>query len=236
SLKTEITRARMVPVGRLFGRFGRQVREAARVAGKAVGLQVSGETVEMDSGIIEAIADPLLHLVQNAITHGIEPEDERQARGKPPQGTVHLRAAHRGGFVYIEVEDDGRGIDAERVKAAAVRLGYLAGEAAAELKPHEALNLIFLPGFSTAPVVTTASGRGVGMDVVRTNVSRLGGEIDVATQPGSGTCFTLRLPLTVVISDALLVRSGGETLAIPVSAVRLVVTVRPEAIRAAGGT
>jgi chemosensory pili system protein ChpA (sensor histidine kinase/response regulator) len=236
NLKTEITRARMVPVARLFARFGRQVREAARAAGKTVALEVRGETVEMDSSIAEAIADPLLHLVQNAITHGIEPEDERQARGKPSPGTIRLRAAHRGGFVYIEVEDDGRGIDVELVKAAAVRQGFLSSEAVAGLSHHEALNLIFLPGFSTAPVVTTASGRGVGMDVVRTNVSRLGGEIDVETKPGAGTRFTLRLPLTVLISDALMIRTGSEALAIPVSAVRMILTVRPGAIQSGGGS
>ncbi len=235
-LKTEVTRARMVPVARLFARFGRQVREAARAAGKTVELEVSGETVEMDSSITEAIADPLLHLVQNAITHGIEPEDERQARGKPGPGTIRLRAAHRGGFVNIEVEDDGRGIDVELVKAAAVRQGFLSSEAVAGLSSHEALDLIFLPGFSTAPVVTTASGRGVGMDVVRTNVSRLGGEIAVETEPGVGTCFTLRLPLTVLISDALMIRTGTETLAIPVSAVRMILNVRPRAIQSGDGT
>jgi chemosensory pili system protein ChpA (sensor histidine kinase/response regulator) len=234
-LKTEITGARMVPVARLFARFGRQVREAARAAGKTVTLEVSGETVEMDSSIAEAIADPLLHLVQNAITHGIEPEDERQARGKPGAGTIRLRAAHRGAFVHIEVEDDGRGIDVELLKAAAVRQGFLPSEAVAGLSPHEALDLMFLPGFSTAPVVTTVSGRGVGMDVVRTNVSRLGGEIDVETEPGAGTCFTLRLPLTVVISDALMIRTGSETLAIPVSAVRMILNVRPGAIQSGGG-
>jgi chemosensory pili system protein ChpA (sensor histidine kinase/response regulator) len=235
-LKTEITRARLVPVARLFARFGRQVREAARAAGKTVALELSGETVEMDGSIAEAIADPLLHLVQNAIIHGIEPADERQARGKPGPGTIRLRAAHRGGFVSITVEDDGRGIDGELLKAAAVRQGFLSPEAAAGLSPREALDLMFLPGFSTAPVVTTGSGRGVGMDVVRTNVGRLGGEIDVETEPGTGTRFTLRLPLTVVISDALMIRTGAETLAIPVSAVRMVLTVQPGAIQSGEGT
>jgi chemosensory pili system protein ChpA (sensor histidine kinase/response regulator) len=235
-LRTEITRARLVPVARLFARFGRQVREAARAAGKTVALEVSGETVELDGSIAEALADPLLHLVQNAITHGIESGDERQARGKPRPGTIRLRAAHRGGFVSIAVEDDGRGIDAERLKAAAARQGFLSSEAAAALNPREALDLMFLPGFSTAPVVTTGSGRGVGLDVVRTHLTRLGGEIDVETEPGAGSRFTLRLPLTVVISDALMVQSGAETLAIPVSAVRRVLTVNPGAIEPGEGT
>jgi chemosensory pili system protein ChpA (sensor histidine kinase/response regulator) len=235
-LRGEITRARMVPVGKLLARFVRQVREGARTAGKAAALEVSGESVEMDNSLVEALADPLLHLVQNAIAHGIEPEDERRARGKSPQGTVSLRAAHRGGFVEVEVEDDGRGIDVELLKAAAVRQGMIRGEEADRLTPAEALALIWLPGFSTTPVVTTASGRGVGLDVVRSNVSRLNGEIAVKSEPGVGTRFTLRLPLTVLISDALMVRVGGETLAIPLSAVKQILTVRPDAVQSVGRT
>jgi chemosensory pili system protein ChpA (sensor histidine kinase/response regulator) len=232
SLRSEVTRARLVPVGKLFARSARQVREAARAAGKTVALEVSGETVEVDNGIIEQVADPLLHLVRNAVVHGIESEDERRERGKPAQGTVHLSAAHRGGFVYIEVEDDGQGIDVERLKAEAVRRGFVQSEEAALLSAREALNLVFLPGFSTAPAVTTAAGRGVGMDVVRTNVSRVNGEIDVETEVGVGTRFTLKLPLTVVISDALLVRTGAETLAIPLNAVRVILSVRADTIQA----
>ncbi len=234
SLRSEITRARMVPIGRLFARFARQIREAARAAGKTVTLEVSGESVEVDNSIIEQIADPLLHLVQNAIGHGIEPEDERRARGKPLHGTVYLSAAHRGGFVYVEVEDDGRGIDVDHLKAEAVRQGFLGSEEMTRLSPREALNLMFLPGFSTASVVTTAAGRGVGMDVVRTNVSRLNGEIDVETERGVGTRFTLKLPLTVVISDALMVRSGSETLAIPLNTVKLILAVGPTAMQSVG--
>ncbi|HEV8307635.1 MAG TPA: Hpt domain-containing protein [Methylomirabilota bacterium] len=233
-LRTEITRARMVPVGKLFARFARQVREAAKAAGKAVVLEVSGESVEVDSTVIEQIADPLLHLVRNAIAHGIEPEEERRARGKPARGTIYLSAYHRGGFIYVEVEDDGRGIDTDLLRREAVRQGHLRADAAPLLSEPEALNLMFLPGFSTAATVTTASGRGVGMDVVRTNVSRLNGEIDVETESGAGTRFTLKLPLTVVISDALLVRSGAETLAIPLSAVRVILIVRPGEIQAVG--
>jgi chemosensory pili system protein ChpA (sensor histidine kinase/response regulator) len=236
TLRTEITRARMVRVGRLFTRFARQVREAARAAGKSVALELRGESVELDNSVIDQIADPLLHLVQNAITHGIEPDDERQARGKPVPGTVRLGAAHRGAFVYVEIEDDGRGIDVERLKAEAVRQGFLRPEAAAQLSHREALNLVFLPGFSTAPVVTTAAGRGVGMDVVRTNVTRLNGEIDVETEPGTGTRFRLKLPLTVVVSDALMVYAGGESLAIALNAVRLILAVRQEELRVVGRT
>jgi chemosensory pili system protein ChpA (sensor histidine kinase/response regulator) len=234
SLRAEITRARMVPVGKLFARFARQVREAAKAAGKPVVLEVSGESVEVDNTVIEQISDPLLHLVQNAIAHGIEPEADRRAGGKPAHGTVYLSAYHRGGFVYIEVEDDGRGIDAAALTEEAVRQGFLRSDEAARLSGQEALNLVFLPGFSTAPVVTTAAGRGVGMDVVRTNVARLNGEIDVETELGVGTRFTLKLPLTVVISDALLVRCGGQTLAIPLNAVRVILSVRPDEVQAVG--
>ncbi|OLC35864.1 MAG: hypothetical protein AUH81_09340 [Candidatus Rokubacteria bacterium 13_1_40CM_4_69_5] len=234
-LRSEITRARMVPIGRLFARFSRQAREAARAAGKTIELEVSGEAVEMDNTVIEQITDPLLHLLQNAIAHGIEAEDQRRERGKAPHGTIRLSAVPKGGAIYIEVADDGLGIDIELVKARAIEDGFVKPEALALMNEHDVLDLIFLPGFSTAPTVTTAAGRGVGMDVVRTNVGRLGGEIDVQTEVGAGTRFTLKLPLTVAISDALLARIGTETLAIPVPAVKAMVRVRPDEIQGASG-
>jgi chemosensory pili system protein ChpA (sensor histidine kinase/response regulator) len=230
-LRGQITRARMVPVGRLFAPFVRMVREAARAAGKSVGLEVRGETVEMDTTIVELMADPLIHLVRNAIAHGIEPEETRRRQGKPPQGTLHLGAAHKGGSIYIEVADDGRGIDLEAVGEAARRGGFVTAETLARLGERDILDLIFLPGLTTAASVTTAAGRGVGMDVVRTNVGRLGGEIEVQTEAGRGTRFRIRLPLTVAISDALMVQVGPETLAIPVPAVKAAIHVRPEEIR-----
>jgi chemosensory pili system protein ChpA (sensor histidine kinase/response regulator) len=233
-LRAQVTRARMVPIGRLFGRFARQVREAARAEGKAVDLEVSGETAEVDNTIMEHLADPLLHLVRNAVAHGIESEDERQAHGKRPHGTVYLNAYHQGGWIHVEVEDDGRGMDVEQLRERAVGLGLIRPEAAALLSPREVLDLIFLPGFSTAPSITTTSGRGVGMDVVRADVGRLNGEIDVETEAGVGTRFTIRLPLTVVISDALLVRVGAHTLALPLNAVKSIVTVRPGDVRSVG--
>jgi chemosensory pili system protein ChpA (sensor histidine kinase/response regulator) len=234
-LRGEITRARMVPVGRLFARFGRQVREAARAAGKTVTLELAGESVEMDNTMVEEIAGPLLHLVQNAIIHGLEPETERRAAGKALHGTVYLNAYHKGPSIYVEVADDGRGVDAERVRARAVSLGLLRPEAAARLSDREALDLIFLPGFSTATTITEAAGRGVGMDVVRTNVRRLNGEIEVETAVGVGTRFTIKLPLTVTISDAFLVRVHTDVVAVPVTAVRRILMVRPDEIRVAGG-
>jgi len=234
-LRGQITRARMVPVGRLFAPFVRMVRDGARAAGKSVVLEVRGETVEMDTTIVELMADPLIHLVRNAIAHGIEPEEERRRQGKPPQGTIHLGAAHKGGSIYIEVADDGRGIDVEAVGEAARRGGFVTAEALARLGERDILDLIFLPGLTTATSVTTAAGRGVGMDVVRANVSRLGGEIEVQTEPGRGTRFRIRLPLTVAISDALMVHVGPQTLAIPVPAVKGVINVRPEEVRSVDG-
>jgi chemosensory pili system protein ChpA (sensor histidine kinase/response regulator) len=229
-LRRQITRARMVPIGRLFARFPRQVREAARAAGKTVALEVSGEGVEVDNAVIEQITDPLLHLVQNAIVHGIEPESERAARGKAPEGRVRVSAAQKGAAIVIAVADDGRGIDPQTVKETALRAGLTTPAALASLSDLDVLDFIFRPGFSTAPEVTIAAGRGVGLDVVRTNVARLGGEIDVETAAGAGTRFILKLPLTVAISDALMVRVGPETLAVPVPAVRAMIRVRPEEI------
>jgi chemosensory pili system protein ChpA (sensor histidine kinase/response regulator) len=234
-LRRQITRARMIPIGRLFSRFPRQVREAARAAGKTVTLEVSGETVELDNTVIERIADPLLHLIQNAIVHGIEPEAERVEGGKAPHGNLRVSAAQKGAAIVVEVADDGRGIEVDRVKDTALRSSLVTPEALAGLSDLDVLDFIFQPGFSTASAVTTIAGRGVGLDVVRTNVAQLGGEIDVETKPGAGTRFTLRVPLTVAISDALLVRVGTEVLAIPVPAVRGMARIRPEEVATTRG-
>jgi chemosensory pili system protein ChpA (sensor histidine kinase/response regulator) len=233
-LRGEVTRARMVPVGRLFARFPRQVRQASRAAGKAVALNVSGTSVEIDSAIIEEIADPLLHLVQNAVVHGIETEEQRQAAGKPAQGTVYLRAYHENGAVFVEVEDNGRGIDVDALRAHAVARGLVTAEASPLLSEHEMLNLMFLPGFTTAGEVTAAAGRGIGLDVVRANVARINGDVEVTTQRGMGTLFRIRIPLTVLISDALLVEAGGAVFAIPLNAVKMVVKIPPERIESTG--
>ncbi|HEY7139515.1 MAG TPA: Hpt domain-containing protein, partial [Methylomirabilota bacterium] len=233
-LRGEITRARMIPVGRLFARFPRRVRELAGSTGRAVRLEVSGEAVEVDNTIVEQIADPLLHLIQNAVVHGIEPEAERLARGKPPEGRIALTAYQRGGAVFVEVEDDGRGIDVAAVRERAVGRGMLTPEVAARLGEREVLSLLFLSGFSTAESVTDAAGRGVGLDVVRTNLAHVNGEVEVETTPGAGARFRLRVPLALAIADALLVRSGGETLAVPLNAVRQIASLRPPDLRRAG--
>src|SRR5262249_55775325 len=234
-VRTGLGRARLVPIGRLFARFVRQGREAARANGKSVHIETSGENVELDASIIELVVDPLLHLVQNAVVHGVEASDERQARGKPAAGTVTLSASHQGAFVVIEVADDGGGIDADRLRRHAVAQGVLRAEAAGLMSDHDALDLIFRPGFSTAAEVTTTSGRGVGMDVVRTNIGRLNGEVVVESELGVGTRFTLRLPLTVLVTEALLVRAGSETLAVPLNAVQVLATVGAAECRSGPG-
>jgi chemosensory pili system protein ChpA (sensor histidine kinase/response regulator) len=235
ALRKEITRARMVPIGRLFARVAQQVREAARATGKAVTLTVSGESAEVDNGIIEQIADPLLHLIQNAVAHGIESATERESGGKSASGHVTLSASQEGGFILVKVEDDGRGIDTEVVRRHAVERGFLPAAEAATMSEREVLNLIFVPGFSTASAVTQTAGRGVGLDVVRTNVSRLNGEIHVETETGRMTRFVLKLPLTLAIADALMVRCGSEIVAIPLTAVSAMRSVAPHEILTASG-
>lgn len=234
-LRGEITRARLVPVSRLFARFARQVRETARATGKRAALTVRDEGVEMDSSVVEQLADPLLHLVQNAIVHGLESEAERRAAGKPPEGTITLSASHRAGMIHIEVADDGRGIDLDGLKRAAVARGFVEPAQLPLLGVPDLLDLLFRPGFSTADRVTTGAGRGVGLDVVRTNIARLGGHVEVDTRLGAGTRFTIKLPLTIAITDAFLLRVGGEVFALPVSAVRLVLRVRPSDVYRVGG-
>ena len=235
ALRKEITRARMVPIGRLFARVAQQVREAARATGKSVTLAVSGESAEVDTGIIEQIADPLLHLIQNAVAHGIESAPDRESRGKSASGHVSLSASQEGSFILVKVEDDGRGIDTDLLRRHAVERGFLPAAEAAAMPENEVLNLIFVPGFSTASAVTQTAGRGVGLDVVRTNVSRLNGEIHVETEAGRMTRFVLKLPLTVAIADALMARCGPETVAFPLTAVSAMRSVAPHEILTAGG-
>ena len=233
-LRGDVMRARMIPVGRLFERFPRQVEETSQAEGKTVTLETSGTGVEIDSAVIEQIADPLLHLVQNAIVHGLEPAEERRAAGKSADGTIHLRAHHEHGAVCVDVEDDGRGIDMDAVRVSAIARGLIDARTASLVPEHELLNMIFLPGFTTAAQVTAASGRGIGLDVVRTHAARVHGDVEVITQRGAGTRFRLRFPLTVLIADVLLIGSGGETFAVPIDTVQQIVTVSRERIQSAG--
>ena len=214
-----VLKIRMVPVEQLFRRFPRVVRDVAKHGGKDVALEVAGENTDLDKGILDALNEPLMHLVRNAVDHGIEPADERLTAGKPARGTVYLNAYHQGTQVVIEVRDDGRGIDGQRVREQAVRKGLITPEEAARLNDQEALDLIFESGFSTAAEVTEVSGRGVGMDVVRTVLDKLKGTVHISTQKGRGTTFQLRAPLTLASIQTLLFRVGGRLFAVPLSSV-----------------
>ena len=228
-LQDTIMKVRMVPVSTVFSRFPRLVRDLSRKSGKDVELIMEGEETELDKSVVEVIGDPLVHLMRNSMDHGIEPEEIRVAAGKPAKGKVFLRAYHRGNSVAIEVEDDGKGIDPEVMRAVAVKKGIMSAEEAKALDDREAIELIFAPGFSGAEKVTDISGRGVGMDVVRTNIKNLKGSVSISTEVGKGTRFTLSLPLTLAIIDALMINLSGELYAIPLDAVSE--TVKLEASR-----
>jgi two-component system chemotaxis sensor kinase CheA len=219
ALQAEVMQARMLPIATVFARLPRVVRDLATSQGKQVELDVSGEKTELDRTVIEEIGDPLIHLLRNAVDHGVELPVEREAKGKPAVATVRLRAQHVENYIVVEVQDDGRGVDVGRLRARAVEHGILAPEAAERLSDHEALELMFAPGISTASRVTDISGRGVGLDIVRTNVERLGGTVDVQSTSGQGSSFVLRLPLTLAILRALLVRVAGQTYALPLGLV-----------------
>ncbi|MDQ1291152.1 MAG: Histidine kinase, partial [Nitrospirota bacterium] len=219
-MRDEIARARMVPIGTPFTRFRRAIREIARASGKEVSLVTSGEHTEVDTGIVERLVDPLVHLVRNAVYHGIESAGIRVAQGKPAVGTVYLHAAHRGNSIIIEVEDDGAGLDLKRIRTKAVNLGLARPEQVQAMPDSEVLKFIFAPGFSTAEKVGDQAGRGVGLDVVKRVIEGMNGHIDVESLPGVGTKFTLDLPLTLLIATALLVRAGSERYAIPLPNVR----------------
>ncbi|KAB1440368.1 chemotaxis protein CheA [Pseudodesulfovibrio senegalensis] len=218
-LQDTIMKVRMVPVQTVFSRFPRLVRDLSRKSGKQVELIMEGEETELDKSVVEEIGDPLVHLVRNAVDHGLEDENERVAEGKSPKGHVWLRAYHKGNSVAIEVEDDGKGIDPEKMRQIAVRKGVISQDEANVLDDREALELIFAPGFSSAEKVTDISGRGVGMDVVKNNIKNLKGSVHTTSELGKGTKFTLTLPLTLAIIDALMVQIAGETFAIPLDAV-----------------
>ena len=219
-MRDEIARARMVPVGTPFTRFRRATREMARATGKEVTLVTSGEHTEVDTGVVERLVDPLVHLVRNAVYHGIELAAVRVSKGKPAAGTIYLHAAHRGSAVLIEVEDDGAGLDVEKIRAKAIERGLIRQEVARSLPESEVVKFIFMPGFSTADQIGDQAGRGVGMDVVKRVIESMNGHIDVESIRGVGTKFTLSLPLTLLIATALMVRAGSERYGIPLPAVR----------------
>src|SRR5215813_6446050 len=234
-LQDEFTAARMVPIGTLYSRLSRAVRDAAKSAGKQVELDLTGSETELDNSIIQQISDPLVHLVRNSVAHGIEHPIDRISVGKPETGKVSLRAYHRGNHIYIEVEDDGRGIDYERVKQSAIERGLVSLETADRLTERDLREMLFHPGFSTAPVKTELAGRGVGLDVVRANLNALNGEIDIQSTAGEGTKFTLKVPLTLIISPALFVRCGGTSFALPLAVVEEIRRIRADEIEEIGG-
>jgi chemosensory pili system protein ChpA (sensor histidine kinase/response regulator) len=234
-LQDEITQARMVPIGNLYARLSRTVRDAAKAANKQVDLTLAGAETELDNNIIQQISDPLIHLVRNSVAHGIERHEERYQSGKPDLGNIAVRAYHRGNHIFIEVEDDGRGIDYERVKAKAIEAGLLTEETAAHIGERELLEILFHPGFSTAPRKTELAGRGVGLDVVRANLSALNGEIEIDTIKGQGTRFTLKVPLTLIISQALFVRCGKHMFALPLAFVEEIRRLQESEIEEVGG-
>ena len=221
---------RMVPIGQIFSRLAQVVRKYAREAGKEIDLGIQGEETELDKLMVEDLADPLMHLIRNAIDHGIDPPDVRQRLGKPGHGRVLLTALPKGNHVVITVEDDGRGIDPHAILAKAREKGLVEDEFDAERDRKEVLDLIFLPGFTTSETVTEISGRGVGMDVVKRNVSRLSGMIDIETEVGEGTRFVLTLPITLAIIRALIIEAGGRRFAVPLGSVLEILRVRPDRI------
>jgi chemosensory pili system protein ChpA (sensor histidine kinase/response regulator) len=233
-LQDEITQARMVPIGNLYTRLSRTARDAAKASGKQVELTLDGAETELDNNIIQQISDPLIHLVRNSVAHGIETSQERTEAGKPAHGQLAVRAYHRGNQIYIEVEDDGRGIDYEKVRATAIAQGHIASDSADRLSERDLLEFLFLPGFSTASRKTELAGRGVGLDVVRANLSALNGEITIDTVKGVGTRFTLKVPLTLIITQALFLRSGSCTFGIPLAFVEEIRRLRSSDIEVVG--
>jgi chemosensory pili system protein ChpA (sensor histidine kinase/response regulator) len=234
-LQDEITAARMVPIGALYSLLSRAVRDAAKSSQKLVDLDFSGSETELDNNIIQQISDPLVHLVRNSVAHGVELPRVRAAEGKPELGKVSLRAYHRGNHIYIEVEDDGRGIDYARVKQSAIDCGLVSTETADRLTERDLREMLFHPGFSTAAVKTELAGRGVGLDVVRSNLNALNGEIEVQSELGKGTKFTLKVPLTLIISPALFVRCGTFNFALPLAVVEEIRRLRADEIEDVGG-
>ena len=226
-----VMRMRMQPIGAAWKKLPRLVRDISLDLGKDLRLVMEGETAELDRQVLESIKDPLTHMVRNAADHGLEPPAERLAAGKPAAGTITLSASHQGGYIIVRIADDGRGLDTSVIRRKAVERGLLDQAAADELSDAQAHRLIFAPGFSTAASVTNLSGRGVGMDVVRANIEQIGGQIDLSSTPGQGTVISLRIPLTLAIISALIVRADGRRFAAPQAGVLEVVRVGPGAER-----
>lgn len=232
-IQESVMAIRAQPVQPLFQRMSRVVRKAAAATNKSVRLALEGEFTEVDKTIVEKLADPLTHMIRNAVDHGIESAEKRAETDKPAEGTVTLSAAHRSGKIIIEVSDDGAGINRERVKQIAVDKELIAPDA--QLTDNEIDNLLFMPGFSTVETVSTLSGRGVGMDVVKKAIQSIGGRVNISSTPGKGSSFTISLPLTLAILDGMLVQAAGQTLVVPLTAIVETLIPKPEDIHAMGG-
>jgi len=230
-----VMRMRMQPIQKVFSKFPRLVRDLSGSLGKQVDLKVFGEDTEVDRSVIEHIGDPMVHIIRNAIDHGLETPEERVGKGKSEQGTITIRASQKGNQIVIEVSDDGRGVNVEKVKKKALTKGIITADEAGRMTDESAVNLIFLPGFSTADVATELSGRGVGMDVVKTNISKLNGAVEITTNKDAGSTITIRLPLTVAIIQTLMVRSGVARYAIPLAPVEETLMVSKEDISEVAG-
>ena len=234
-LQNSVMKTRMQPIGRLFQKYPRIARDLARQLGKDVELVLSGEETEVDKTMIEDLADPLIHLIRNAVDHGVELPAERQACGKPVKSLVRLEARQEGDHIVLIIADDGKGMSAERIRAKAVEKALITEEEANTLDERQSLNLIFLPGFSTMAQVSDVSGRGVGMDVVKTNIQKLNGSVEIRSEPGKGSVFIISLPLTLAILPVLLVLLGDQPFALPLSMVREILPIDRDRIQEVGG-
>ena len=235
SLQENVMNMRMVPIQMVFSRFPRLIRDIANKLNKKIDLIIEGVETEIDKGMVDDVFDPLIHLLRNAVDHGIEPPDERKALAKPEIGKIVLKAVHEGDSIVIEVRDDGHGIDAEKIRDKALEGGFFSKEALAKMSQREILSIIFLPGFSTAKEVSNMSGRGVGMDVVKKKIEEIGGSVGIATVKGKGTKIIIRLPLTLAIIQGLLIVVEGVNYVIPVAAVEETVIITPSDIREING-
>ncbi len=234
-LQNAVMKTRMQPIGRLFQKYPRIARDLARNLGKDVELVLAGEETEIDKTMIEDLSDPIIHLIRNAVDHGIESPLERLAAGKPEKSEVRLEARQEGDHIVILVADDGRGMNAERLRAKALEKGLIGNEEANTMDERQSFNLVFLPGFSTAAKVSDVSGRGVGMDVVRTNIQKLNGSIEIKSELGKGTTFIISLPLTLAILPVLIVKLGEQPFAVPLSMVREILPIVQSEIQEVGG-
>ncbi|MBI2307827.1 MAG: chemotaxis protein CheA [Rhodocyclales bacterium] len=234
-LQNSVMKTRMQPIGRLFQKYPRIARDLARQLGKDVDLVLAGEETEVDKTMIEDLADPLIHLIRNAVDHGVEGSDERLAAGKPTKSVVRLEARQEGDHIVLIIADDGRGMSAERIRAKAIEKGLISEEEANTLDERQSLHLIFLPGFSTKTQISDVSGRGVGMDVVKTNIQKLNGTVDIRSEPGKGSVFIISLPLTLAILPVLLVLLGDQPFALPLSLVREILPIEHGKLQEVGG-